>query len=241
VWLASACATPEPTTSVIEARQAFQQVAQNPKVSQHASVRLYEAQQASDKLENALKEGEDEEEVEHLAYLSKRRSEIAMSAARGGELKQEAKQLADRRDQISLEARDKEIADLRKELAARETPRGLVMTLGDVLFQTGKSTLAGGAERQIGRVADVLKTTPDRKVIIEGHTDDVGSEASNAQLSERRAQAVADALISHGVQGSRIQVRGLGESSPVVPNTDAASRQRNRRVDIVLERSARQP
>ena len=241
VWLASACGTPQPTTSVIEARQAFNQVLQDPKVSQHASVRLYEAQQASDNLENAIQRGEDEEEVEHLAYLSRRRSEIAQSAARSGELKQDAKQLAERRDQITMAARDREIADLRRELAARETPRGLVMTLGDVLFQTGKSNLLGGAERQIGRVADVLKSAPDRKVIVEGHTDDVGSESFNQQLSERRAQSVADSLISHGVQSDRIQVRGLGEGSPVVPNTDAASRQRNRRVDIVLERPIRQP
>ena len=89
-------------------------------------------------------------------------------------------------------------------------------------------------ERLIQRVAQLLQQYPDRSVLVEGHTDDVGSTESNERLSQQRAQAVADALIATGVERSRIEVHGLGESSPAVPNTNAESRQQNRRVELTL-------
>ena len=231
---AVACGTPAPSASVTEARQAFQTVTQDPKVNRHASAQLYEAQKANDRLERAIKAGEDEEDLDHLAYLTTRKTEIARSAAENGDLQQQMVQLGEKRDQLRLDARNQEIANLRKELASRETARGLVITLGDVLFQTGKATLAGGATRTLARAAELIQKYPERKVLVEGHTDDVGSDASNKLLSQQRAQAVADALIAEGVASGRLEVHGLGESSPAVPNTNAASRQQNRRVEIVL-------
>jgi outer membrane protein OmpA-like peptidoglycan-associated protein len=236
--LAPACGSPQPTAQVMEARQSVQQIAQDPRINQHAAVQLYEAQQASVRLENAIQRGEDEKRMDHLAYLVKRRSEIAQKAAETGALKQQMTELAEKRDQLRLDTRNREIAQLRQQLASRETPRGLVITLGDVLFTTGSATLAAGAERTVSRVAELLEHYPDRTVAVEGHTDDTGSAESNEKLSQRRAQTVADALTAAGVPETRITVRGLGESSPAVPNTSAASRQQNRRVEIVVSKPA---
>src|SRR5690606_17244958 len=102
-----------------------------------------------------------------------------------------------------------------RELRAKPTDRGMVLTLGDVLFDTGKSTLKPGAYQTIDRVATVLKEAPERKVLIEGHTDSVGSEESNMALSERRAQSVQAALMERGVPGNQISAMGRGESTPV--------------------------
>jgi outer membrane protein OmpA-like peptidoglycan-associated protein len=232
--LVAGCATPAPSPAAVEARQSFNQMSKDPKVNQHASVQLYEAQAANGRMEEAIHDGKDEEYVDHLAYLVKRRTDIAQSAAETGALKQQMKELGEKRDQLRLDIRNREIAQLRGQLASRETPRGLVITLGDVLFTTGSATLAAGAERTVSRVAELLERFPDRSVAIEGHTDDVGSTASNEKLSERRAQAVASALTAAGVPETRITVRGLGETSPAVPNKNAASRQQNRRVEIVV-------
>ena len=152
-------------------------------------------------------------------------------------------------------AANSEADKLRSDLAAlqaKPTDRGMVLTLGDVLFDTGKSELKAGAMGTVERVADFLRANGAYHLIIEGHTDSTGSDDFNLQLSERRAQAVRGALQSRGVTGDRIVARGLGETYPVASNDDASGRQQNRRVEIVFsdaqgafppsaERSARAP
>jgi outer membrane protein OmpA-like peptidoglycan-associated protein len=130
-----------------------------------------------------------------------------------------------------------ELARARQELAdlqAKQTERGMVMTLSDVLFDTAQATLKPGADRAVDRLAQFLKDSPGTHVIIEGHTDSVGSDDYNVGLSERRAQAVADALTARGVSADRIQTKGLGKSYPVATNDTQAGRQQNRRVEIVF-------
>ena len=121
-----------------------------------------------------------------------------------------------------------------EELNARETDRGLVVTLGDVLFATGKSNLMGGAGQNLDKLAAFLGEYPDRTVLIEGHTDNVGSDESNHFLSQQRAESVKSYLVNRGVQASRINTVGLGESSPVASNDTATGRQQNRRVEVVI-------
>lgn len=120
------------------------------------------------------------------------------------------------------------------ELNARETDRGLVVTLGDLLFATGKSDLTGGAGPNLDKLAAFLGEYPDRTVLIEGHTDSVGSQESNYFLSQRRAESVRSYLVSRGVQASRLTTAGLGQDSPVASNDTATGRQQNRRVEVII-------
>lgn len=121
-----------------------------------------------------------------------------------------------------------------KELKAKKTERGLVITLGDVLFSTNKAQLKSGGMRNVQKLADFLKQYPQRKVLVEGFTDSTGSDSLNQDLSERRANAVRTALVDMGISSDRITTRGYGKAFPIADNDTAASRQLNRRVEIVL-------
>ncbi|MEX0638041.1 MAG: OmpA family protein, partial [Burkholderiales bacterium] len=120
------------------------------------------------------------------------------------------------------------------ELEARKTDRGMVLTLGDLLFDTGRAQLKAGAFRTLDRLAAFMRDYPERSLEVEGYTDSVGSDAFNLTLSQRRADAVRAALLSRGVEGSRITTSGLGKANPVASNDTAEGRQRNRRVEIVI-------
>jgi outer membrane protein OmpA-like peptidoglycan-associated protein len=121
-----------------------------------------------------------------------------------------------------------------KELNAKKTERGLVITLGDVLFSTNKAQLKSGGMRNVQKLADFLKQYPQHKVLVEGYTDSTGSNSLNQELSDRRANAVRTALIDMGISSDRVTTRGYGEAFPVAGNDTAASRQLNRRVEIIL-------
>ncbi|WKJ92279.1 OmpA family protein [Methylomonas montana] len=120
------------------------------------------------------------------------------------------------------------------ELNAKKTARGLVITLGDVLFRTNKAQLQSGGLRNIDKLGEFLMQYPDYKVLVEGYTDSRGSDELNQELSDRRAYAVRTALVDGGVNSDRIRTRGYGEEYPVADNDTAASRQLNRRVEIIL-------
>ncbi|HWN37359.1 MAG TPA: OmpA family protein [Gammaproteobacteria bacterium] len=118
--------------------------------------------------------------------------------------------------------------------AAHESDDGLVLTLGDVVFDAGKATLQSSAATAIDRLAQLLNVYPERSVRIEGHTDSVGDAAANQALSERRAAAVRDALLARGVDAARVEAVGFGATHPVADNRTESGRQKNRRIDIVL-------
>ena len=120
------------------------------------------------------------------------------------------------------------------ELQAKQTERGMVLTLGDVLFDSGRAELKSGAMRTIDQLATFLKDNPERTVSVEGYTDSVGGDNFNLGLSQRRADAVSTALTSRGLDLARIAARGYGESRPVASNDTAEGRQRNRRIEIVI-------
>lgn len=119
-------------------------------------------------------------------------------------------------------------------LAAKKTERGLVITLGDVLFGTDLSRLNAEGMQTAQKLALVLQQNPQRTVLVEGFTDSTGSAAHNQELSERRASAVRSALLEQGVAGERVTTRGYGEAHAVAANDTAGHRQLNRRVEIVV-------
>lgn len=121
------------------------------------------------------------------------------------------------------------------ELQGQQTDRGYILTLaGDVLFDTDQAVLHPGAQQNLYQVVTFLREHPDRAVLVEGHTDSVGSEDYNQGLSQRRADVVAAFLVKNGVDSSRVNARGYGESFPAVANDTAAGRQQNRRVELVI-------
>ena len=194
----------------------------------------------------------------HRVYMAERKVALARALATARFAEDQRPQLAQQRDEARLTARTEEAvaardeaitaradasasqqqsADLQREidaLRARPTDKGLVLTLGDVLFTTGRADLKPGALADVDRLVAFLNKYPDRMVIIEGHTDSVGSAASNETLSQNRADAVQSYLLQHGIDASRIQTRGMGESVTVASNATAGGRQQNRRVEIIV-------
>ena len=135
------------------------------------------------------------------------------------------------------QAATSQVQQLQRELAAlqaKQTDRGLVLTLGDVLFETGKADLRPGALRNLYPLVTFLQKYSERRVLIEGHTDSVGSEAYNLELSERRADAVRDFLLQNGVKAAQLTARGYGKASPVASNDTVEGRQQNRRVELII-------
>jgi outer membrane protein OmpA-like peptidoglycan-associated protein len=164
----------------------------------------------------------------------------AEARARDAEAKaREAEQARTQAEQArrAAEAEQAKTAALTKELAdlkAQQTNRGLVLTVGDVLFATGRAEVAAGGMRSIDKLAEWLKKNPTRNLLIEGHTDNTGAEDFKIKLSQQRAEAVRDQLVSRGVGADRITTKGYGPKYPVVANDSAAGRQQNRRVEVVV-------
>ncbi len=120
-------------------------------------------------------------------------------------------------------------------LKAEATERGLVLTLGDLLFATASAELKSGGTSTLDRLVTFLTRYPERRVVIEGHTDSVGSAEYNQQLSQRRAESVSRYLQNKGIAASRLDTRGMGKDVPLVSNDTASGRQQNRRVELIID------
>lgn len=237
IGMAGCAAGPNPTLDRL--RTTYQQAQQNPDIKTHAPTALQEASATLNRAEQVWEEEQDSEEVQHLAYVTEQKIEIARARAQQRMAEAEIEQLGGAREQVLLESAQQRASQLEQELAefkARETERGLMLTLGDVLFEVGQADLKPGIQRKLFPLAEFLKENPDRNVLIEGHTDNTGAPAYNLELSQQRADAVASFLISQGVSPTRITTRGYGQAYPVAPNTTTAGRQQNRRVDVVILR-----
>lgn len=129
-------------------------------------------------------------------------------------------------------------AELQRQIDALEaetTDRGLVLTLGDVLFATGSAELQSGAANRLNKLVSFLNQYPERRVQIEGHTDNVGSSVYNQELSQQRAESVRLYLTQRGIGWQRLSATGMGLNQPIADNGSAAGRQQNRRVEIIIE------
>lgn len=181
-------------------------------------------------------------EAEKQAALQKQ-AEAARAAQLSAEEADQARKLAETRAseakyaRLEAELASQQIDTLQRQLEnlqLRQTESGVVVTLGDVLFASGQAQLVEGARSSLEEVVDLLQTEPDKKIRVEGHTDSRGDAEANLKLSEQRAQAVVDALISMGVDKDRITAMGMGEDFPIDSNETEEGRARNRRVDVIL-------
>ena len=244
------CASvPRTNVNLERARTAYAQANANPDVVANAQVPMYDAKQALDRAEAA----KELEEIEYLSYLAERKAQTAVVMAERKMAEGEVERLSKERDRILLERRgmetdqarmkvstlEAELAELRaKQVPAKETDRGIVLTLGDVLFAYNKANVKPRGRRIIDNVSEFLQKYTERTVTIEGHTDSIGSEEYNLGLSQRRADAVRYVLVANGIDSTRIQTRGMGEAYPVASNDTDAGRQQNRRVEIIISKSA---
>ncbi len=170
------------------------------------------------------------EQATQRAQMEARNAQLAQQQAMNAEQRAKQQQQAAMSAQDRVRALEGELRDLE----AQQTERGLLVTLGDVLFAFDKAELSAQAGPRMDKLASFLKQFPDRKVLIEGFTDSVGNDSYNRTLSERRAQAAGDALVQRGVDRARISARGFGKSHPVASNDSAEGRAMNRRVEIVI-------
>ena len=263
----SACATgPESPQAAAEVRDKLTALQNDPELASRARVEIREAEEAVRLAEQPLP-ASDAELAEHRVYLADQKVEIARTRAITRHAEAERPRLAQERDDARLAARTREadraqadaaearseqaasVAEAEREarelkrqiddLEAESTERGIVLTLGDVLFATNSADLQAGAGRNLDQLVNFLREYPERTVLIEGHTDSTGSADYNRQLSLQRADSVRNYLAGRGIASNRLATAGLGQDRPITGNDTAAGRQQNRRVEIVIAHEAR--
>jgi outer membrane protein OmpA-like peptidoglycan-associated protein len=190
-----------------------------------------QAQQLKAQAEAAQQAAQQAQQAAEQSRLQAEQSK-QQAAATQAELDRTRQQLAERDADARRMRMEAELARL---ASTRSDKRGFVVALsGGLLFDTGKNTLKAGAKSTLTKIAAQLKTNPDAKVSVEGHTDSVGTDAKNQELSEKRAGAVRDFLVSAGLPADHVTSVGKGESEPIATNKTAAGRQQNRRVELVI-------
>jgi outer membrane protein OmpA-like peptidoglycan-associated protein len=186
-------------------------------------------QQAEQAAQEAARQKEEAERARQAALEQQRLAEAETEKARQAAAKAESEK-AQLRAQL--------LAQLNSILQTRDSARGLIVNMSDVLFDTGSSTLKPGAREKLAKISGILLAHPGLTLQIEGHTDSVGSDEFNQQLSERRSDTVRDFLAEQGVPASAMSAKGFGKSQPVASNDTPEGRQRNRRVELVVSGDA---
>lgn len=248
--LAACSSTPKKPIAELEAARAVvPQVESSPRAGV-APENISVARKSLDTANQLATNGGKLEDIRYQSQVAALNAQIANEKILEAQAKDEISKGEADRQQVLLQARDREADAARqraqsleqelKDLKARKTDRGLVLTLGDVLFDTGKASLKPGAYATLDRLASALKEDGSRKVMIEGHTDSVGSDEFNQSLSENRARSVQAALMERGVSGDQITALGKGEGFPVASNDNAAGRQQNRRVELIFAEAQNQ-
>jgi outer membrane protein OmpA-like peptidoglycan-associated protein len=251
IVLAACASAPQRSEQLDQARAQIQTLSQDPLAQQAAGRDLEAARKSLQQAEIALQQKQPLATVDHLAYLARRHAEAGEARVSEAHSRQEVARAQEDRNKILMDTRSREtqnaqaqsqsaqaqLANAQQQLAdlqAKKTDRGMVVTLGDVLFDTGQATLKPGANLALNRLAIFLSANPQTKIIVEGHTDSRGSDEYNEVLSERRARAVATELMSRGISTDQLQTLGRGKGYPVASNDTPEGRQQNRRVEIVF-------
>ena len=248
VLLAACAAAPVKPDGAADARSKLTQLQSDPSLAGRAPLAVKEADTA---VQVAEQPQADQELGAYRVYMADRKVEIARAQAETSLAEDQRTALSANRETSRLDARTREAdaahvaaanseqqaAELQRQidaLQAKPTDRGLIVTLGDVLFDTGKASLKAGATSNLNKLVAFLNEYSDRTVLIEGYTDSVGTEDFNQGLSERRADSVKSYLAGQGIGSIRLSAAGKGESDPVASNDSAAGRQQNRRVEVVI-------
>jgi outer membrane protein OmpA-like peptidoglycan-associated protein/outer membrane murein-binding lipoprotein Lpp len=252
VLLAGCAAAPAAPEGASEVRAKLTQLQSDPSLASRAPAAIKEADAA---VRTAEQPEADRSLGYHRVYIADRKVEIARAQAQARFSEDQRAVITAERASARLDSRTREVdaareatadakdenAELQRQIAAlqaKPTDRGLVLTLGDVLFASGRAELKSGAASNLGQLVTFLEKYPGRTVAIEGHTDSVGGEDYNLGLSQRRADSVRTYLVSRGVDAARVTAMGAGESSPVAGNDSAAGRQQNRRVEVIISNPA---
>ena len=255
ILLAACASVPPAPAGSATARARLTQLQSNPELGTLAPAAMKEADLA---VRAAEVPQHDQQMAAHLVYLADRKVDIAAAQANTALAESQRVALSQQRDKARLDARTQEAdrsasqlatakgaladqtaaaAELQRqldELNAKKTDRGIVLTLGDVLFTTGQANLNSAGTTNLSKLAAFLNAYPDRSVAIEGYTDSVGSDDFNIALSQRRAESVKSFLTGQGIVGARLSTAGKGESDPVASNDSADGRQQNRRVEVII-------
>jgi outer membrane protein OmpA-like peptidoglycan-associated protein len=202
------------------------------KAQEEAALSQQQAAQASLQAQQAQLEAERAQAAKAQADAARAQAEAQAAEARANAAQ------ANKSAEDANAVREKLKAQLNSVLATSETARGLIVNMSDVLFDTGKYTLKPTTQISLAKVAGILQAYPGLKVQVEGYTDSVGSDDFNQKLSENRAAAVKDFLISQGVTPANITSQGFGKSDPVADNSTATGRAQNRRVNMVVSGDA---
>ena len=246
VSILTGCAS-TPNQSLINAHSSYNNARTNPEITNLAPLELQDASNTLKKADYAFSEDEEIESVNHWAYIAGQQVDIAKATADRKKAEAAISASEAKRTQVQLDARTSEadaahanvarnqvLIDQLKALNAQKTDRGIMITLGDVLFSTNKAQLKSGGMRNVQKLVDFMNQYPQYKVSIEGHTDSQGSDEYNQWLSDQRASAVQTAMMNMSIDNDRIAIRGYGEGFPVASNDNAGGRQLNRRVEIIL-------
>jgi outer membrane protein OmpA-like peptidoglycan-associated protein len=251
VGLAACSGTPQPNAALDQAHATYAAAANNPQVVEKAALELKQAKDALDQADAIWHQKGDRDQLDYYAYLANRRAQVAEQTADLKTAQDRVNNAATDRAQTMLQSRTSQAESAQQrasqaeqradqlqaqlaDLHAKQQQGGYVLTLGDVLFTTGRADLKPGAASSIDQLAAFLQQQPARSVLIKGFTDSTGSEDFNLRLSELRADAVRDALAARGIDPGRIQTRGFGQAMPVASNNNEAGRQLNRRVQVVI-------
>jgi len=265
-----ACSAAIPPAELVQARSVYVRASAGP-AAQWKPDELHEAKEALDSAEGSFSKNGDVPDTADLAYaaglkaeqaevdtatiLALKERDDAQKAAQSQTLttmRSAQRELAHTKQELASERLKREeaekkaaqaMADLQRIAAVRQEPRGLVITLsGGVLFASGQASLLTGAMVKLNEVADALtKSSPESRIVVEGHTDSQGNIDFNQDLSNRRAQSVRDYLVSRGIASDRVTAQGLGSSRPVAPNNNPEGRANNRRVEIIVQPAGAAP
>ncbi|KRW62054.1 hypothetical protein AO726_01120 [Pseudomonas sp. TTU2014-080ASC] len=241
----SGCASsPQSMAELQQAQEAYERLSGDADVLRSAPKDLIRAGESLARAERLSNYWGSSDDVAHYAYLSRQYSAIAEQKSQLNLNQEQAARLELDEQRLRLAVREARFLNVQDQgswleeqiasLASNEAERGLVMTLGDVLFDTGHADLHIAANRAVLKLVQYLQLNPRRVVRIEGYTDNTGAEEDNLRLSKARAQAVADVMVELGIDSKRIEVQGYGESFPVAVNASEKGRAQNRRVEVVI-------
>jgi outer membrane protein OmpA-like peptidoglycan-associated protein len=186
-----------------------------------------EAQRARDEVKQAQqREAQSARTAEQARQEANQAKALAASSVTAADLaRREADLASEQADSLRRQLEN---------LQLRQTESGVVVTLGDVLFESGQTELKEEAHASLVEVVDLLQSEPDKNIRIEGHTDATGDAATNLRISAQRADEVLEALVALGVDSARVTTAGMGEDFPIASNETEEGRSRNRRVDVIL-------